>query len=207
MKRIALIGSNCTEATRRFIEALVGGRTRWREDHEQEVEALGVPWFELPLKFRRAWWRATDRGRHLPLPGSELMLLVILAAAQIQLKTETDRCEIAAATARACEVLDEARQSSCFKSPDLDDACLRPASPCRARCLRALFELLPPPPESEAELERLAAWKAAECARNAENVARWARQLGHEDIAVAIEAGTMTWPDAARLLADRGGCE
>jgi hypothetical protein len=187
--------SNATEATRRFIEALVGGRTRWREHIEQVIEAL--PWWNtLPsspskTKFRGKWWKATDYGRHPPAPEFVARMSELLAAAQAE--RESDRREALAATARLTELMRQAQaRRPC-------EQCLRPASPCEARCLRAIFELLgPPPPECEAEVERLAAWKAEELARNAKNVARWARRLGREDIALAIETGAR--PDAADSL-------
>jgi hypothetical protein len=91
-----------TEANRLHLEALVGGRTRWRERIEQ-VKVLSVPWDRLPLKFRQIWWETTDYGRHPPPPESAARMPEILAVEQAQL--ESDKREILADTARARELL------------------------------------------------------------------------------------------------------
>jgi hypothetical protein len=130
--------SDDAEANRLHIEALVGGRTRWREHIEL---VLGVSWDRHPLNFRRAWWEATDYGQHPP--GSEEQMAELLAAEQAGL--DDVRREILTDTARARELL-----LACWRErPPLPGRvdhlgrgcaeCLRPASPCRERCLRSML--------------------------------------------------------------------
>lgn len=57
----------------------------------------------------------------------------VLAAAQLEL--QKDKREIATDTARVSELLGQARRPPC-------EQCLRPASPCKERCLRDLFRQL-----------------------------------------------------------------
>ena len=114
------------EANRYHIEALVGGRTRWRERIEQ-VKILGVRWDKLPLKFRQAWWKTTDYGEHSPSPEFAPDLLSVEQA-----QLENDKREIVADTVRASEFLRQIRKPPC-------EQCLRPASPCRERCLRSFL--------------------------------------------------------------------
>jgi hypothetical protein len=131
------------EANRRHLEALVGGRTRWREHIEQGTKVLGVQWDKLPLTFRQKWWKATDYGGHPPSPEFAALMPELLAVDQAKL--ENDKREIAADTACARELL-----IACWrKQPPLPGRvdhlgrgcaeCLRQASPCQERCLRALL--------------------------------------------------------------------
>jgi hypothetical protein len=127
-----------SDANRFHIEALVGGRTRW---HEHIELVLGVSWDKLPLRFRREWWEATDYGGYPP--ESESRMAELLAAEQTGL--ENTQREILADTARAREFL-----LACWRQqPPLPGRvdhlgrgcaeCLRPASPCRERCLRSML--------------------------------------------------------------------
>jgi hypothetical protein len=88
-----------TEATRRFIEALVGGRTWWRERCEQDVEALGVPWSSFRLNFVRP-----GRGRRtgvVTLRYRGQLCCCWCFSPRHRPELEADRREIAADTARA----------------------------------------------------------------------------------------------------------
>jgi hypothetical protein len=131
------------EANRYHLEALVGGRTRWRE-HVEQTKILDVQWDKLPLSFRQKWWQATDYGQHPPSPEFAARMPELLAIDQTKL--ENDKREIAADTARAHEFL-----IACWRlQPPLHDGrvdhlgrrceqCLRPASPCKVRCLRLML--------------------------------------------------------------------
>jgi len=86
-------------------------------------------WFTLPLEVRRMYWRETDYNRKPPSPEFMARLPQVLADALREV--EDDKREIAAATAAARELLHQARRPPC-------EDCLRPASPCRKRCLRSM---------------------------------------------------------------------
>lgn len=100
---MARLPHNDAEANRRHLEALVGGRTHWREHIEQGTKVLDVSWDKLPLKFRQEWWKATDYGRHPPAPEFTARMSELLAIEQAKL--ENLKREIAADTARAKELL------------------------------------------------------------------------------------------------------
>jgi hypothetical protein len=94
------------------------------------TEILGVPWQKVPLKVRQLWWRETDYSRRPPSP--EFIALLPEALAEAQAELENERREITADISRAREFLRQVRQPPC-------ELCLRPASPCRLRCLRAVL--------------------------------------------------------------------
>jgi hypothetical protein len=131
------------EATRRHLEGLIGGRTRWREHIEQGAKVLGISWDKLPLKVRQEWWKATDYGRHPLAPEFMAQLPELLATEQAKL--ETAKQEIAADTARAREFLTESwRRQPPLWGGRVDHLgrscaeCLRPAPFCQERCLRSM---------------------------------------------------------------------
>jgi uncharacterized protein DUF3310 len=105
------------------------------EDKKREARPviLGIPWFELPLSIRRLWWKETDYNQRSPSPEFMLQLPQFLAAAQIEV--ENDKREIAADTTAALALLHQARQPPC-------EDCLRPASPCKERCLRSMLSVV-----------------------------------------------------------------
>jgi hypothetical protein len=121
----------------RHLEALVGGQTRWRERVEQST-VLGVPWSKLPREFRQAWWEATDYGQHPPPP--EFMAWAPQLLAIKQAKRENLQRQIAAENAARSAWLKKFPPAPC-------EQCLRPASPCEIRCLRALLTEPAPPSE------------------------------------------------------------
>jgi hypothetical protein len=118
------------EANRWHLEALVGGDTRWRRHIEQGIRVLGVQWDKLPLEVRRRWWRETGYNRLPPSPEFAARMPELLAAEQPKL--ENKKREIVADSAHAHELLSRARRPPC-------EQCLRPASPCKLRCLRSML--------------------------------------------------------------------
>jgi hypothetical protein len=97
---------------------------QWIED------CSGALWRKLPLKVRQMWWRETDYNRLPPSPEFTARLPEVLAAAQVE--RENERREIAADIVRAQDFLRQARRPPC-------EECLRPASPCKVRCLRSVL--------------------------------------------------------------------
>jgi hypothetical protein len=87
-------------------------------------------WFSLPLKIRQLWWRETNYNRKPPSP--EFMARLPQALADALREVEDDKREKAADTAKAREFLRQAQQPPCKQ-------CLRPASPCKDRCLRSML--------------------------------------------------------------------
>jgi hypothetical protein len=104
----------------------------WRDEPppRKEPEILGVPWFDLPIRIRRLWWRETDYNRRPP--SLEFMARLPQLLADAQLEAAKHRREIAADVAHAHELLSQARKPPC-------ESCLRPAAPCQRRCLRPLL--------------------------------------------------------------------
>jgi hypothetical protein len=131
------------EANRRHLAALIGSPdTRWHEHIEQGTQVLGVQWDKLPLAFRQKWWKATGYGEHFRHLPHEARLL-----ADEQAKLEADKREIAADTARTHEfLLASWRQQPPLHSGRVDhlgrrcEQCLRPASPCKERCLQSMLQ-------------------------------------------------------------------
>lgn len=76
------------------------------------------------------WWRETDYNRKPPSQEFMMRLPQLLPAAKIE--AENDKREIAADIAVGRELLSRAQRPPC-------EECLRPASPCKVRCLRSML--------------------------------------------------------------------
>jgi hypothetical protein len=93
------------------------------------IHGLRGRWFYTPLSFRQQWWRETDYKRKPPSEEYLRQMPELLAA--VKREVENDKREIAADTAKAIELLRQARQPPC-------EECLRSLS-CKARCLRSML--------------------------------------------------------------------
>jgi hypothetical protein len=94
------------------------------------MKILGVPWFDLPLEVRRMYWRETDYNRRPP--SQEFMARLPQLLADALREVENDKREFAAELAAGLKLLSQAREPPC-------EQCLRPASPCKERCLRSML--------------------------------------------------------------------
>jgi hypothetical protein len=105
----------------------------------REPDILGIPWCDLPLEVRRAWWQATSYGQHEPSP--EFMASLPALRASAESKPRETKHEIASDIAAAQKLLERAPLPPC-------EQCLRPHSPCRLRCLRSMGVTGRPEPET-----------------------------------------------------------